>query len=448
MLLPMLVVVLLSGYLSYQVGVRFARQSYDRSLYQTARGLANQLRIVDGRAHIDLPRATEDMLRADEVDTVQIQISSRRHGLLAGDADMPPPLFVTENQPLYFSRRFGEEHTLYGVAIQLRDATGDTVVVQVAETDRKRRALARDIAVTVLLPQMLLLLLLILSVRSGLRTGLKPLERIKGALRARGQADLSPLPDAEVPAEVRPLTREVNDLLQRLEAALGVQQRFVANAAHQLRTPLAALKVQIERTLRESRSTENGEALEQMRRLVDRLTRLANQLLTLARAEPGAESQIRFEPLDLRALAFEIGSAYVLRALQQGADLGFAGGDAPVMVRGDALLLGELTRNLLDNALAYGRKDGHITLGVEGGACPALTVEDDGPGIPETEREAVFARFYRPPGSPGAGSGLGLAIVHEIARAHGATVTLEAPPTGGTRIRITFPGKLLDRSRP
>lgn len=445
MLLPMVVVVLLSGYLSYHIGVRFARQSYDRSLYETARSLAQQVRVVDGRARIDLPRAAEEMLRADEADNVQFQVYSRRHGLLAGDADMPVPFFESEDKPLYFSRDLGEEATLYGVALQMRDIADDIVVVQVAETDRKRKELAQDVMAAVLLPQTLLLLLSALAVRSGIQTGLKPLARIEAALHARSQADLSPLPDAEVPAEVRPLTDAVNALLQRLEAALGVQQRFVADAAHQLRTPLAALKVQIERTLRESQSAQDGEALEQMRRSVDRLTRLANQLLTLARAEPGAESRIRFEPLDLRALAFEVGASYVPRALQQGADLGFAGGEAPVMVQGDALLLGELLRNLLDNALAHGRRNGRITLGVEDGAHPALIVEDDGPGIPETEREAVFARFHRLPGSAGGGSGLGLAIVREIARAHGAEAGLETPPGGGARFRVVFPSSPPDR---
>jgi len=438
MLLPMLVVVLLSGYLSYHIGVRFARQSYDRSLYETARSLAQQVRVADGRVLIDLPRAAEEMLRADETDNVQFQVYSRRHGLLAGDADMPVPFFESEVKPLYFSRELGEEATLYGVALQLRDIADDIVVVQVAETDRKRKDLAQDVMAAVLLPQVLLLLLSALAVRSGIQTGLKPMARIEEALHVRSQSDLSPLPDADVPEEVRPLTDAVNALLQRLDTALGVQQRFVADAAHQLRTPLAALKVQIERALRESQSPQDGEALEHMRRSVTRLTRLSNQLLTLARAEPGAESQTRFEVLDLHALAFEVGAAYVPRALQQGADLGFSAEEAPVRVKGDALLLGELLRNLLDNALAYGRKHGRITLGVEGGARPALTVEDDGPGIPEAERESVFARFHRVPGSPGAGSGLGLAIVREIARAHGAEVALETPPGGGARFRVTF----------
>jgi two-component system sensor histidine kinase TctE len=370
---------------------------------------------------------------------VQFQVYSRRHGLLAGDADLPVPDFESEDKPLYFSRDFDDEATLYGVALQLRDIAEDIVVVQVAETDRKRKALAQDVMAAVLLPQTLLLLLAALAVRGGIRTGLKPLARLEEALHARSQADLSPLPDDDVPAEVRPLTDAVNALLLRLDAALGVQQRFVADAAHQLRTPLAALKVQIEHTLRKSQSLQDGEALEHMRRSVERLVRLTNQLLTLARAEPGAESRNRFAPVDLRALAFETGSACVPRALEQGADLGFAGGEAPVRVMGDALLLGELLRNLLDNALAHGRRDGRITLGVEEGERPALYVEDDGPGIPEAERARVFARFHRVPGTGAAGSGLGLAIVQEIARAHGAEVILETPSGGGARFRVRFP---------
>lgn len=439
MLLPMLVVVLLSGYLSYHVGVRFARQSYDRSLYETARALAQQVRVVDGRARIDLPRAAVEMLRSDEMDSVQYQVYSRRHGLLAGDADMPVPFFEGDEKALYFSRNLGDENTLFGVALQLREIADDIVVVQVAETGRKRAGLAQDVMAAILLPQTLLLLLSALAVRSGIRTGLKPLGQIEEELNARSQNDLSPLHDADVPSEVRPLTDAVNALIRRLEAALGMQQRFVADAAHQLRTPLAALKVQIERTLREPDAEARNELLEHIRRAVERLVRLSNQLLTLARAESGAEIHMRFEPVDLRALAFEIGSAYVPRALQQGADLGFIGGEEPVMVKGDALLIGEMVRNLLDNALAYGRRDGRISLAVKGGPPPSITVEDDGPGIPEGEREKIFQRFHRIAGSPGAGAGLGLAIVSEIARAHGIQVFVESAPGCGACFRLVFP---------
>jgi len=446
MVLPMLVVILLSGYLSYYIGVRFARQSYDRSLYETARSIAQQVRVADGRARIDLPRAAVEILQADHLDRVHFQVLSRRHGILAGEADLPVHYFEDETEPLYFSTELHDD-SLHGVALQLRDiADDDVVVVQVAETGRKRDALAQDVMAAIILPQGLLILLATLAVRSGIRTGLLPLAALEAALHARSQSDLSALPDTEVPAEVRPLTDAINDLLRRLDSALGVQQRFVADAAHQLRTPLAALKVQIEHTRRDEKPEAHRAALASMGRSVERLTRLSNQLLTLARAEPGAESQTRFVALDLRALAFEIGAAYVPRALEQGADLGFAGGEAPVMLRGDPLLLGELVRNLLDNALVYGRRDGRITIGVEGGERPALFVEDDGPGIPEAERDSVFARFHRLPGSAGAGSGLGLAIVREIVEAHGAEIMLDAPAGGGARFRVVFPSRPPGRS--
>lgn len=440
MVLPMLVVILLSGYLSYYIGVRFARLSYDRSLYETARGLAQQVRVVNGRATLELPRAAVELLQSDEIDRVHFQVLSRRHGLLAGEADLPVHYFDTDDEatPLYFSVELHGE-TLYGAALQMRDVgDGDVLVIQVAETDRKRRDLAQDVMAAIILPQALLLLLSVLAVRGGIRTGLKPLAAIEDELHARSPSDLSPLPDADVPAEVRPLTDAVNALLRRLDAALGVQQRFVADAAHQLRTPLAALRVQIERALREGGDAVGAEALDTMRRSVERLTRLANQLLTLARSEPGAESESRFASVDLRALAFEVGASYVPRALERRVDLGFAGTDRAVPIRGDALLLGELVRNLLDNALQYGRPSGRITLGVDAAPSPSIYVEDDGPGIPVADREIVFERFRRLPGSRGAGSGLGLAIVREIARAHGASVAVEDPPGGGCRIRVRF----------
>lgn len=439
MLLPLLVVVLLSGYLSYYFAVRYAKASYDRVLYETARGIAQRVRVSGGRAEIDLPRAALMLHDSDETDRLYYQVASRRQGYIAGEYELPGPAFDNDPAPFYYSAELHGE-TVHGVAIQLGELPdGDTVVVQVAETSRKRDALAEDVMAAIVVPQALIVVLALLAAWSGIKTGLLPLNRLERAVHSRNPTDLSPLPDAEVPAEVRPLTDAINALLRRLDNALGVQQRFVSDAAHQLRTPLAALKLEIERALREDDPRTHREALAQLRQPVDRMARLANQLLTLARAEPGAESPMRFAPVDLRALAFEVGASFVPRALQQGADLGFSGDEQPVMVNGDALLLGELVRNLVDNALAYGRPEGRITVGVEAGAELVLVVEDDGPGIPEEAREKVFERFQRLPGSTGNGAGLGLAIVREIARAHGAGIALGTPPGGGTRVRVSFP---------
>jgi two-component system sensor histidine kinase TctE len=218
-----------------------------------------------------------------------------------------------------------------------------------------------------------------------------------------------------------------------------VQHRFIADAAHQLRTPIAGLKIQIERALLAKDMDEIRPALGQLRASAERVAHLSNQLLTLARAEPGASDETRFTDLDLSAIARETGMQWVPRALERNIDLGFSGSDRPARIRGDGLLLQELISNLIDNAVRYGREGGSITVSVIARPEPQLCIEDDGPGIPENERDRVFERFHRLPDSPGGGSGLGLAIVREIAQAHGAKIELDSPDAGsGTRIRITF----------
>jgi two-component system sensor histidine kinase TctE len=248
------------------------------------------------------------------------------------------------------------------------------------------------------------------------------------------------LPDDKVPTEVRPLTHAINDLMQRLGQTLSVQHRFIADAAHQLRTPIAGLKVQIERALLSKDMDDIRPALAQLQTSAERIAHLSNQLLTLARAEPGASDVVRFTDIDLNLMARETGMLWVPRALERNIDLGFVESDRPARIRGDLLLLQELVSNLIDNAVRYGRDGGTITVTVTARPAPQLSIEDDGPGIPASERDKVFERFHRLPGSPGGGSGLGLAIVREIAHAHNASIELGSPDAGtGTRIRVTFP---------
>lgn len=439
LLLPMFAVLLVSGILSYALALKFARASFDHALLETARGVAQQLQVRNHRVSIDLPRAAIEMLIWDGEDHIHYQVASQRQGVIAGDAQMPLPAAEdSKDRPKFYDASLEGE----GVrAVSLR-VTGlesdDKVMVRIAETQHKREAMTDDIVAAVVFPQLILILFAALSIWSGVRVGLAPLERLANAVNARRRDDPTLLSVAGVPLEARPLIDAFNGLLGRLGEALTAQQRFIADAAHQLRTPLAALKVQLERTLREQDPAEREQALQQLLESVERTARLSNQLLLLARAEPGS-SMGHLGRVDLRALAFDTGSRWVPRALQSGHDLGFAGSEAPVWVEGDALLLGELINNLLDNALRYGGP--RITLRVEqaDGAAPELSVEDNGPGIVPEERERVFQRFHRVPGSAGNGSGLGLAIVREIAQNHAAEVILECPEEGGTRIRLRFP---------
>ncbi|OIR07085.1 swarming motility regulation sensor protein RssA [mine drainage metagenome] len=438
LLVPMFGVLLVTGALSFVLALRFDRVIYDRYLLETARDVAHQVRVVDGRPAIALPRAAVEMLEWDGEDRIHYQVYSRRLGIIAGDPNLPKPAFGERAALPVF-----DDETLLGEEVRAVSlpvvglAVDDQVTVRVAETRHERVRTAGNIATAVLLPQLLLIALAVLAIWGGVKAGLAPLERLARAVDARARDDPTPLPIEGVPREAKPLIAAFNGLLARLGFVLVAQQRFIADAAHQLRTPLAALKVQLERARRERDPALHEEALQQLAEAVERSARLSNQLLLLARAEPEV-SKGHFARVDLRRLAFDAGSRWVPRALQCGRDLGFAGTENPVWVEGDALLLSELIDNLIDNAINYGGR--RITLRVDGGeASPLLSVEDNGPGIPAQERQRVFERFHRIPGSAGNGSGLGLAIVREIARNHQARLFLETPDDGGVRILLLFP---------
>jgi two-component system sensor histidine kinase TctE len=243
-----------------------------------------------------------------------------------------------------------------------------------------------------------------------------------------------------VPDEVRPLIESLDNLMKRLDAAHTAQQRFISQAAHQLRTPIAGLSAQVERALLASDIASIKPALTQLQSASRRVNRLVNQLLTLAKAEPGSDPQHDLAPLDLSKLVQETCREWVPEALAKDVDLGFAGEASPIMVLGHELLLTEMLNNLMDNALHYAaHPGGSITVRLSSQPCPEVAVEDDGPGIPEAERSRIFERFHRLPGSPAGGCGLGLAIVREIALLHGAEVYAEAQPSGpGVIFRVVF----------
>ncbi len=439
LLLPMATILLVSGVLSYQLAVRFADRSYDRSLVEDARTLSRLVKI-QGAGDFALPQGALEMLNPGEGDHAFFQIRSRKSGVIAGDPDVPDPPDSDIVEPLVYDGRVrGEDVRLVALAIPVWTST-DSGLVLLGETRRRREALASDIVAAVVAPQLALIFFAVVVIIGGVASGLAPLEALARAITLRRRDELTLLPSNEVPGEAAPLIEAFNTLLGRLAEVLAAQQRFVADAAHQLRTPLAVLKIQVEQALREPDDVLRRQLLEQLKGSLDRMARLSAQLLLLARAEPGGGTASK-EHVDLRALALDVGGKWVPRALQLGRDLGFSGGDSPVNIMGDPTMLGEMIANLLDNALRYGGPS--ITLRVVGGrpdsSGPELIVDDDGPGIPTAERARVFERFYRAPGSIGEGSGLGLAIVRQIVHDHGAEVSLESSESGGLRVRVCFP---------
>ena len=250
-----------------------------------------------------------------------------------------------------------------------------------------------------------------------------------------------------MPREVHPLVRAVNDLMARLDEVLGLTNRFVADAAHELRTPVAGMKAHVELALREEDPQEMRRSLAQLYVGIERMSHLVAQLLSLARNEPTAVKQLELAPVDLARLAFDVTTEWVPQAYRRHIDLGFDGAREGVMVAGDAQRLAELLNNLVDNAIRYSRDGGGVTVRVAAAPQPRVSVSDDGPTIPVPERERVFERFHRLLGTRAAGSGLGLAIVREIATLHGATIVLDDDIDGvGNTFTVSFPGR--GRHRP
>jgi two-component system sensor histidine kinase TctE len=273
----------------------------------------------------------------------------------------------------------------------------------------------------------------------GVSRGLKPLTDLARQIESRDQNNLSPVPQTGLPREARVLAARINELLARLGSAIRAQKRFVTDAAHQLRTPLAAVTLQVERAERAPDVATQREALQALHRSVERAGRMAQQLLSLARTDPEAIHTVELKPLDLVGLARRVGEEWIPQALRRDIDFGLIAPPVPVTITGDERLLGELLSNLIDNALRYGRAGGRVSVIVEEQPKPTLSVQDDGPGIPEDERVKIFERFYRVEGSIGDGCGLGLAIVDEIARLHSSTVEVSSGADGrGSRFSVAF----------
>jgi two-component system sensor histidine kinase TctE len=438
--IPLILFISIESVLSYFVTLHHVDVAYDRWLLDSARSLTQEIKVRDSKIFVELPPAALEIFKWDEVDKTYFKIISEQQGILAGDKYVPEPqaLETDWSHPVYFDdNMYGEPVRVVSMLIT-RENTPENIFVHVAETLNKRRNMMLDILLADLVPQLALVLLAGIYLLLGVKRGLQPLHVLADEISRRTSRDLRPIPKEHVFLEVRALTDTINDLLERLSAVIASQQRFIANAAHQLRTPLAGLKLQVERALREQDLPAMKPALIHIQGCADRMSHLTTQLLILARSEP-VNGDYELRPVDLCNLVQETCMDWVPKAMQRHMDLGFEGLKQSLYVQGDEVLLRELLANLLDNAICYGHDHGNIMVKIERYPSPRLTVEDDGPGIPEFELEKVFERFYRIPGSPGDGCGLGLAIVKELADLHKARLELKRiGAMGGTRIDLIF----------
>jgi two-component system sensor histidine kinase TctE len=446
MLTPLLLLWPISLVLTWLVAQSIAGKPFDRALEYNVSALAQLVTINNNRAQLNLPLSARELLRADESDTVFYQVLGGRGEFVSGEKDFPAPP-DDEASGTGEIRLRSDEFRGIGVKVaytwvSLESGGPKPVLVQVAETLDKRSILATEIIKGVMLPQFVILPLAVLLVWLALVQAIKPLNQLEERIRARKPDDLSPLDIQAVPLEVAPLVSSVNDLLTRLKDSIATQKRFLADAAHQLKTPLAGLRMQADLAQREGASADDLKlSLRQIVRASARATHTVNQLLALARAEGSGTAMTR-QTCDLARLTMEVVRDSVPRALEKHIDLGYEGAtpDTPGgQLQGNPTLLKELVRNLLDNAIAYTPSSqvnpAVITARVLAdpfGKVIVLQVEDSGPGIAPAERELVFQPFYRALGTETDGSGLGLPIVLEIASQHHAIVTLEDTHPGQT----------------
>ena len=429
----LLLLVAAAAALSYIVALRVAISVYDRSLLDPALDLAENVHAGAAGPELDMLVQAQEALLYDSEDTLVFQIRDAAGKVIAGAPDLAPPPALRTGQRLVF------DGAHRGQALRIAAVkSGTGVLVQVGETLNKRQRLVWEILATELVPTLLIALASLGLAWTVVAHGMAPLGRVRAEILRRGPHDLRPLDERSAPVEIAPAVEAFNRLLAQLRESRAMQERFLANAAHQLRTPLAGLQMHLELLLRRDLPSEVRQEIAGMHATTLRAGHLANQLLVLAKAEAGTERPGGSRSVNLRAIADAAVHEWVPRAIAREIDLGFELQDS--VVSGDASLLSQVLGNLIDNALRYTPPGGSVTVrcGYDDGA-PYLAVEDTGPGIPEWARERVFERFFRLEGSSGEGAGLGLAIVKEVAERHGAQVKTDTPHGSGVRMVIVFP---------
>jgi two-component system OmpR family sensor kinase len=426
--------------------------SLRRTLLLALLGAAAVLTLAVAFATYRMARAQIDQIFDDHLEQLARVVRDRALGDRPPDAedlDFVVQVWNQEGARLYVSRAdlslpdraqlgFSVVPTDHG-DFRVYSALIGARIIQVAQPLRVREERAAAAAARTLLPVAVLLPLLALAIWSIVARGLEPLGRLAGAVAARTPSALEPVTEEAAPAEVLPLVRALNGLLARLGSALAAQRAIVADAAHELRTPLAALRLQAQLVERAQDDAERSRALSDLSAGLERATRVVQQILTLARQEPGAPAAPR-QPVALGELLGRVVAEHALLAESRGIDLGATRIDEGATVQGDPAALHTLLSNLVDNALRATPSGGRVDVacGVDGG-CPFLSVSDTGQGIPAAERERVFDRFYRRAGAREGGSGLGLAIVKAVAERHHARVLLGDAGGGGLAARVLFP---------
>ncbi|TXT40984.1 MAG: periplasmic sensor signal transduction histidine kinase [Comamonadaceae bacterium] len=442
LLLPQLVLFLVGGALAYRIALNYAEKAIDQSLTQSVRSLARQVKPIGSGLLVDFPKAAQDIIEQDPKDRVSYMVSSPPGRFLLGNSKLPDPSVAPDtppNETLLYNTEV--DHKPMRVALLEvdygEDKSPQRLRVQVAKSLAVQERLTTELIADMLAPLLLLGVVLSMLVYGGISRGLQPLTRLQAQLgdrRKQALSDLSPIELTQAPQEVHALANALNKLLATVRRSLGQEKRFLNDAAHQLRTPLAGLISQTELALCESDPVALHERLTKVLSGAKRSAHLVHQLLSLARNEV----EVKLLPLDVATLAREVAREWTPRALKAGVDLGFEGADH-LHVVGEPMLLREAMNNLIDNALTYAGQGCEVTLSVQTqNSQVMLEVADNGPGLAEEDLPHVFERFWRASTLPG-GCGLGLAIVAEIAQRHAGQARVVRNLPHGLRVQLWLP---------
>ncbi len=440
-LVPILGLIVLSIFSSYYLARRYANSAFDDGLEETAKAVAGQVEFQNGQWQLASPELSKAVSAHEVNEKLYFLITLPNGSIIGGNPKLGKPKPYAHSPYFRTIQVDRESFRIVTLQVPLPRHTQDTFLwVQVGETLIGRQKLVQEILIHTIGHQLVLFLLVALCIYGGLYKGLLPLERLSKEVARRSPKDLHHLDESQVPREVLPLVENLNRLMAQLESHLGAQHRFVANAAHQLRTPLAGLKTQLELLKRQTDPIRLQHAITQMEISLERSIQLSQQLLALAKVDSGVFNTAVLHPVHFNQVAETIIETYVPLALQKDIELGFEAPDYPCVILGDELILQELLSNLLDNAFRYTPSHGQVRVQmVQAADRLTLIIEDTGPGIPEKERQKVFERFYRGNHVQSQGSGLGLSIVQEIVLAHQAEIKIEASRNQtGTKVSVIF----------
>lgn len=437
---PLVLLMLVESAVSYLISMQSTKLLFDRWLLNSVHSMSKEVHVERDRLQFTADRSFLEVFEWDELDEVYFQVATPDGEIIAGTEQLPlPPWEDLDDGPLFRDLRLDGKN-VRAVSLFTRADNGLAAVVTIAETLVRRQTMTANLLRDVLISKALLLVAVLLLIASAFDRGLNPLIRLGRAIGQRSPRDLTLIDVGQVPTEVRGLVENSNQLLARIDTAISAREQFIGNIAHQIRTPLAGMKLQAQLARDETDPEKVHDALLRISHAADHMAHVNSQLMKLARAEAAFGRGLRAERVDLTEVIEHCCADNAQLAHERGIQLVMRLPEQQLFLDGEFTLLAEMVRNLVENAVKYGSEDGHVWVELtESHDGITLVVEDDGPGISQDNWPQIFDRFFRPANSSGDGCGLGLAIVREIALAHGARVQIQDRRAGsGARFVVHF----------